>query len=64
MTRPPFGIVGVSLGILLAACPPPIPPTPDAAVDAGPNPDRIDACSGGCADNQICDADGGLRGLE
>lgn len=23
MTRPPFGIVGVSLGILLAACPPP-----------------------------------------
>jgi len=54
--------LSVLFGSVLAACPPPPPPTPDAAVDAGPNPDRIDACSGGCADNQICDADGGLRG--
>ncbi|MBE2254242.1 MAG: hypothetical protein IAE78_32230 [Myxococcus sp.] len=36
---------------------------PDGSVGGGgANPDRIDACAGGCADNQICDADGGLRG--
>lgn len=54
-------LVAVLASVLLA-CPPPIPSMPDAAVDAGPNPSPIDACSGGCADNQICDADGGLRG--
>ncbi len=47
---------------MFLACPPPIPPVPDASVDAGANPDAIDSCAGGCAENQICDADGGLRG--
>lgn len=28
----------------------------------GSNPRPIEGCTGGCADNQICDADGGLRG--
>jgi hypothetical protein len=56
----------VSLSVLfaavLAACPPPPPPVPDASVDAGPNPNPVEACSGGCAENQICDVDGGIGG--
>jgi hypothetical protein len=41
--------------IALSACPPSVP-TPDGGEDAGgPNPNPMDACSGGCAPNQICD---------
>ncbi len=55
-------LVSVVSAVFLA-CPPPPPPPPDAGPDAGGvGPDPIEACAGGCADNQICDADGGLRG--
>jgi hypothetical protein len=54
-------LVAVAASVLLA-CPPPPPPMMDSGVDAGSNPTAVEGCSGGCADNQICDADGGLRG--
>ena len=56
-----------ALTLLLCACPAP-PPTPDAG-DAGPSGGTdggvpLDACSGGCAPNQVCDVkrlqDGGV----
>lgn len=55
-------LVAVTTSVFMG-CPPP-PPMMDGGVDGGTgaNPDPILACSGGCADNQICDADGGLRG--
>lgn len=40
--------------VLLAGCPNPVP-TPDGGEDSGINVDPKDACSGGCAVNQVCD---------
>lgn len=51
MTRSLFVVAVVAL----TACPPPVP-TPDGGDDGGGiNPNPMDACSGGCAVNQICD---------
>lgn len=51
MTRSIF-VVAV---LALTACPVPVD-KPDAGTDdGGPNPNPIDACSGGCAINQKCD---------
>lgn len=57
-------VVGLVASVLMAC--PPVLPQLDASVivtDGGFNPAPIDACSGGCADNQICDVDGGLGGV-
>ena len=53
-----LSVVSIAALSLLTACPP-IKPTADASVtvlDAG-NPPPREACSGGCASNQVCDID-------
>jgi hypothetical protein len=51
MNRPFVALAAAAL----CACPPPIPAPDSGVFDSGLNPDPMQACSGGCAVNQICD---------
>ncbi len=56
MTSRVFGFAALGLSLALTACPVPHPGTDggETDFDAG-NPEPKGACSGGCAENQVCD---------